>query len=124
MNITANIKSNGLVIRTIECVVPELPTDHATLVALATDAYVIAAQSAMRALGNPDRKSGRVSDADIAIKMSTWKPGTRTRGPADPVKSKARLVASLSRLSAEDRAELIRELTGAAPELVKSKKRA
>ena len=122
MQITARVMNGSDVVRTITCNVPDMPTDHETLFALATDAYTIAAQSRLRLLGNPSRKSGRMSDADIAREMATWKWAQRSV-TRDPVKSREKIAASINRMDADARAALLAMLQSQTPALVKSSKK-
>lgn len=122
MNVKANVMNGKTVLRSIVCDVA-MPTDPAILKALAEDAFTIAAQSRMRALGDPERKDGRLTDAAIAAELAKWATSYRpgARGPRDPVKAKAKLVAQIARLSDAEKIEL-GLMAAPATTLVKSKR--
>lgn len=120
---------NGLsVVRELECNI-SMPSNMADAVKmwgdvkafnLLIDAATIAAQSTMRGLMNPERKKGRMTDADIIKTMATWQPMARdvTR---DPHAKAQKIVA---KLSDNAKAALLKELQSTMPTLVKGNKKA
>jgi hypothetical protein len=133
--ITANIMNGPKnIVRTVACDVnmPMGDTDQKMIqsavtlwgdkivAALIVDAATIAAQSTMRTLGKPERKTGRLSDVAIAEKMSAWKPQGRT---VDPTKKIDTLKKGIDGLTVEQRAELLKALGMTAPVLVKQPKK-
>ena len=88
MNVKANVMDGKTVVRTISCDVT-MPTDPEILKALAEDAFTIAAQSRMRALGDLNRKDGRLTDAAIAaagtLDCADTSPKTMSGGITVPV---------------------------------------
>jgi hypothetical protein len=126
--IKANIKNAGTVVRTVECdVVMHTTVEQATkmwgndvVLNLIVDSATIAAQSTMRGLGDPERKKGRLSDAEITKAMMEWKPGARNV-ERDPV---ARANKMIGKLSSEAKAAMLKLLMDEKPTLVKKGKAA
>lgn len=132
--IKARIMNGSNVVRDIACDV-NMPTGtdgdmiksavalwgEKIVAALINDAATIAAQSTMRTLAKPERKTGRLSDGDIAKKMAEWKPSGRVG--ADPVKKLDTLKKGINGLTVEQKAELLKVLGMTPATLVKQSKK-
>lgn len=124
--ITANIKSGKTVVRTVKCDFP-LPATvsdavktwgEKAVLGMVVDSATISIQGIMRRAGDPERKDGRLSDADVAKHATAWKPGTRTVN-RDPAARVAKLAAAIGKLTKEQIAEVMRAAASTPAAVVK-----